>query len=125
MRSPRVVLDDQLIVDGERGLLARRLTQEFGGELALVELQKRRAHALALSVLERELDADVLLQLRIQGHDVADLDLDGGDARGLAVDLDVPVPHDLPGGVDARGEADAPDDVVETQLEALQEGRPR
>src|SRR5690606_24240626 len=82
--SPRVELDDQLLLDRERDRLADRLAHDLAAERALVEREPLR-HATPLDALERRHDAALLAALLTDRDRVAGAHEVARDADGLAV----------------------------------------
>ena len=68
------------------------------------------------------LDGEKVLELGGDSHDVAGLDLVGGDVDALAVHGDVTVTDGLAGLLAGAGEAKTEDDVVKAALEDASSG---
>src|SRR5918997_151375 len=117
---PRVVLDDELLVELLGHLLAPRKGGDGPGKLLGVDAEPvgdlRAAH-----VLLRELER-LLVPARLTHLDaVPGSELHRGDVGRAAVDREVAVADQLARLRPAGREAHAEDDVVETRLEQLQE----
>src|SRR4051812_8220683 len=119
-RLLRVELDDQLLLDGHRDVVAGRGGLDRALEAALVEVEPG-GDAAALDGLEGLVDADDLLALLLHRHHIAGLHLEARDVDLAGVDPEVAVPDQL-AGLGARvGEAEPEDHVVEALLEELEQ----
>ena len=116
----RVVLDDELLVDGGFHLVAGR--QAGDGALEGLVIAREPAGDDAGAVFLDGPGGE--LARGIHGLDLDLVALDGGVARDVdlaAVDADVAVVDELAGSRPALGETEEIDDAVETGLEELEE----
>src|SRR5262245_40172299 len=123
-RLLRVQLHDELLLDRHGDVLAGRLLLDRAPEALRIELQPSR-HAAPLGGVEAHADRLVLAALFPERDDAPRPNRGRRNVDLASVDPDVPVRDELPRHGPRRGEPQAVDDVVETQLQHLQEIRPR
>src|SRR5437868_3440230 len=115
-----VELDDELLVDRQVDVCARRKSENLTGEIVAADVQPSDGALTAGEVLG-------LLQDGHRTRAFADLDLipdlalERRDVDLAAVDLDVAMADELTGLAARHGEAEAVADVVQTGLKLLQQ----
>src|SRR5258708_613124 len=115
-----VQLDDQLLLDRQLDVLARRQANDVAGDVLGVQVEPVR-HAAAARRLDARADEGVLAAGLLDRHDPAGLDLVGRDGDLASVDEHVAVANELPRLGAGGGEAEAVGDVVQAPLEHHQQ----
>src|ERR1041385_2214317 len=121
MRCPffgllRVELDDELLLRVERYRVARGKHREPAGGLAAVDREPGHGRS-SRSALEGQLHRHHFPAVRSDPHFLPGSHAVGRNVHALPVDFHVPVPHQLPRRLAARGKAHPVDYVVESGLE--------
>src|SRR5258708_11057851 len=106
-----VQLDDQLLLDRQFDVLARRQANDVAGDVLGVQVEPVR-HAAAARRLDARADEGVLAAGLLDRHDLAGLDLVGRDGDLASVDQHVAVADELPRLGAGGGAAEAVGDGV-------------
>src|SRR5882672_623783 len=112
----RVKLHDELLLDLGRDVGSGRVFQNAARELLVVHRYPAH-HIPRLALVDRSQDEGVRSTAGLDADLVAHLHLEAGHVDDLAVDHDVPVPHQTAGRGARRGESHAEGHVVQPPLQ--------